>query len=119
MAEENVTIGGETVNAGRVKLTLNPPKPEEEGVEYKGHWVRAELDDEGNFSVRLFGSAQYGSRSLSDHMELTDPGLAPIQDMLQQVLEAYGLAAQATAMSSAYAARAFALKQGESLTSKE
>lgn len=119
MADETVNTGGETTNAGRVTLTLNPPTPEEDGVTYKGHWVRAELDDEGNFTVRLFGSAQYGSRSLSDHVDLTDEGLAPIKDMLAQVLEAYGDHAKTKAMSSAFAARSFALNQGESLKASE
>lgn len=118
MADKTIGQGGDIVNAGRIKLVLNPPKPAEEGVTYMGHWVRAELDDEGNFTVRLFGSAQYGSRSLSDHLELTDPGLEPIKEMLAQVLEAYGEHAKVTAMSSAFTARKFALDQGESLTSK-
>lgn len=118
MADETVNSGGEVTNAGRVQLVLNPPKAEEEGVTYKGHWIRAELDDEGNFTVRLFGSAQYGSRSLSDHVDLTDPGLAPVKDMLQQVLDAYGPHAKTQAMSSAFQARSFALNQGESLTSE-
>lgn len=118
MADETVGTGGKAINAGRIKLTLNPPKVTEEGVTYKGHWVRAELDDEGNFVVRLFGSAQYGNRSLSDHTDLTDPGLEPIKEMLEQVLEEYGEHAKTTAMASAFAARSFALNQGESLTSE-
>lgn len=118
MADEKTTMGGESINAGRVKLSLNPPEPEKEGVEYKGHWVRAELDDEGNFTIRLFGSAQYGSRSLSGYEDLNDPGLEPIKDMLTQVLEAYGPGAKIKTMSSAFAARSFAINQGESLTSE-
>lgn len=119
MADEIVSTGGGTAHSGRVKLILNPPKPEEDGVAYKGHWVRAELDDEGNFTVRLFGSAQYGSRSLSDHVDLTDEGLAPVKDMLQQILDAYGDHAKVKAMSSAFEARTFALNQGETLKAAE
>ncbi len=119
MADETVSTNGEVGGSGRVKLVLNPPKAEEEGVIYKGHWVRAELDDEGNFTVRLFGSAQYGSRSLADHVDLTDKGLAPVKDMLQQILDAYGNHAKTKAMSSAFQARSFALNQGESLAASE
>lgn len=118
MADETKNLVGEMSYTGDVKLELNPPTAQEEGVNYGGHWVRAELDDEGEFTVRLYGTATYGSRTLSDFTELTDPGLKPIKDMLAQVLRAYGPHAQTTTMASAYAARSFALNQGESLKSE-
>jgi len=104
---------GTTAPTGEIKLTLNPPTAEKTGVVYGGCWVRAELDDEGNFTVRLFGQAAYAGRSVSDHVDLTDTGLTPIKDALAQVLSAYGKEAENTVMQSAFAARAFAQAQGE------
>jgi len=115
MADETNKAGGKTRSAGGVTLKLNPPEPKKEGVNYAGSWVRAELDDEGKFTVRIFGQAQYGDRTLSDHVELTDPGLEPIKDMLAQVLDAYAETIKTAAMGGAFTARAFALGQGESL----
>ena len=116
MSDKAQKVDGKTTSAGRVKLTLNPPAAKKEGVTYKGHWVRAELDDEGNFTVRIFGQAQYGDRDSSNHVDLTDEGLEPIKEMLEQVLEAYGDVIKTTAMESAFVARAFAIAQGESIT---
>jgi hypothetical protein len=118
MPDEKKKVEGETTAAGRVKLTLNPPAAKEEGVEYKGDWIRAELDNDGVFTVRLFGQAQYGDRMSVDHVDLTDPGFEPIKDMLSQVLEAYSPSIKTKAMAGAFTARAFAIAQGEQLISK-
>jgi len=104
---------GEAIFEGGVNLILNPPPAAKVGVAYGGCWVRVEADDEGAFTVRLFGTASYGNRSLTEHVDLDDPGLAPLKAAIGQVINAYSEQIKFLTLQSAYAARHYAVTHGE------
>lgn len=115
MADEQTNSGGSASSAGTVKLQLNPPNSEKKGVAHEGTWIRAELNESG-LTVRIFSQGSFAKRTVSHFVDLIEkdqPGLAPLADMLRQVLEAFGESVKEDLMEHAFAARAFARGQGE------
>lgn len=104
---------GNVTSSGNVSLVLNPPETDSEiaGIEFDGAWVRAELDD-GVLSVKITGQVNYLGRTLTHALDITDD-LAPIQGLLQQILDAYLPAVKKAALSDAYQAHAVAKVKGE------
>ena len=109
--------------AGALHLNLNPPTAAESGAVFDAAWVRVEVDSDGNFTTRLFGQAIYDApdggkdtagnptmqkRTVTVHEDLTDAGLSPLKDALNQVLAAYNDGIKAKALAAAYEARTFA-----------
>lgn len=104
---------GSINSSGNVSLVLNPPEIDGEiaGVAFEGAWVRAELDD-GVLSVKITGQANYLGRTLTHALDITDD-LAPVQSLLQQILDAYLPAVKKAALADAYQAHAVATVKGE------
>lgn len=104
---------GKISSSGSVSLVLNPPEIDDgiAGVEFDGAWIRAELDD-GALSVRITGQASYLGRTLTCSLDITDD-LAPVQDLLQQILDAYLPAVKKAALADAYEAHSVATVKGE------
>jgi len=104
---------GNLNSSGSVSLVLNPPETYGEiaGVEFVGAWVRAELDD-GVLSVKITGQVDYLGRTLTHALDITDD-LAPVQALLQQILDAYLPVVKQAALADAYQAHAVATVKGE------
>lgn len=104
---------GKINSSGSVSLVLNPPEVDDgiAGVEFDGGWIRAELDD-GALTVRITGQASYLGRTLTHALDVTDD-LVPVQDLLQQILDAYLPAVKRAALADAYEAHTVATVKGE------
>jgi hypothetical protein len=105
-------VGGKTSAIGALDLQLNPPEAETSGVEYSETWARAEFA-EGKMTVRIFGRAEYAGRSVTDHRDIEDKGLAPLKDAFKTIIAAYEPQIKEIVMDAAYAARTKAKQLGE------